>query len=53
MLLSLVANFLIFHSQSIPEYPPLITRPKVYFYCFITAIVYWFWDSVYTQKKRF
>lgn len=52
LLLSLVANFLIFYSQSIPEYPPLITRPKVYFYTFITAIGYWFWDSIFSQKKR-
>lgn len=52
LLLSLVANFLIFYSQSTPSYPPLITRPKIYFYSLVAAIGYWFWDSVFSQKKR-
>ncbi|MFC9655457.1 UPF0715 family protein [Bacillus subtilis] len=50
LILSLVANFLIFYSHSVPGYPPVLARPEIYFYTFATAIVYWFWDSIFSQR---
>ncbi|KAA0840124.1 MULTISPECIES: UPF0715 family protein [Bacillus] len=48
--LSLVANFLIFFFHSTPAYPSLIERPEVYFYSCAAAIIYWFWDSIFTNS---
>ncbi|MFT0800582.1 UPF0715 family protein [Bacillus swezeyi] len=51
LLMSLVANFLIFYMANLPSYQPLFTRPDIYFYGVVAAIIYWFWDSIFAQKK--
>lgn len=51
LFVSLVANFLLFYINASPAYPPLITRPEIYFYSVVSAIVYWFWDSIFYKKR--
>ncbi|MCY9376526.1 UPF0715 family protein [Bacillus sp. T17B1] len=51
LLLSFIANLVVFYISLSPVYPPIITRHELYMYTGVSAVVYWFWDSIFAQKN--
>lgn len=51
LFLSLLANLLIFYVFVSSVYPLTITRVELYFYAVVSAVVYWFWDSIFLNIK--
>ncbi|MFJ5964176.1 UPF0715 family protein [Bacillus sp. NPDC093026] len=52
LFLSLLANLLLFYVFVSSVYPLTITRVELYFYAFVSALVYWFWDSIFLNIKK-
>ncbi|PRS08758.1 hypothetical protein C6W22_11295 [Bacillus atrophaeus] len=47
-----VANGIIFSVLQSADQPPLLQNKAFYLFGVLTAVVYWFWDSVLGEKKE-